>query len=121
MSAFWNPRRVVASAASDGIASGTVAQHESRGTGLNRVRTLPHPVPALKVDVVEQHPDPHPDSLPGLDVRRGVHGCVRLPNVVLQNQRLFGQIRDGDPRLEGGAPGDLDGMPERDMIRVAIA
>jgi hypothetical protein len=29
-------------------------------------------------------------------------------------------VRDGDPRLEGCAPGDLDGMLERDTIRVAI-
>ena len=77
MSAFWNPRRVVASAASDGIASGTVAQQESRGTGLDWVRTFPHPVPALKVDVVEQHPDPHPIRCPDQTFGEGVLGRVR--------------------------------------------
>jgi hypothetical protein len=50
-----------------------------------------------------------------------VHGCVRLPDVVLRNPRLLSEIRDGDPRLEGFAPGDVDGIPERDMISVAIA
>ncbi|UHD16618.1 hypothetical protein [Thiocapsa bogorovii] len=47
-------------------------------------------------------------------------GRVRLPDVGLPIQCLFGQICDGDPRLEGFPPGDLDGMLERNMIRVAV-
>ena len=65
---------------------------------------------------------PHPAiRCPDQTLGEGVPGRVRLPDVVLQNQRIFGQIRDGDPRFEGSAHWDLDGMLERDMIRVAIA
>jgi hypothetical protein len=63
-------------------------------------------VTGLEIDVVEQHPDPHPTiHCPHLTLGEDVPGRVRLSDGVPEFRRLSGQIPDGNSGLEGSAPG----------------